>query len=74
MKSGSLLFYFESCKDSKTNFLFVLARMFSNLYSFEGEKITLYRRSNKSSENVIKVREFPLFGPVSEGLKVALAP
>ena len=67
-----MVFYFclECCKDSKNVFVFVLARTVDNYYSFKDENITLYRRGNESSENVMKVRVLSPFGSVFWGLQL----
>ena len=74
MNKRVLWFCSECCNDSKAVFVFVLARTISDFYYLIGEKITFYRRSNKTSENVIKVRVFPPFGPVFGGRTVVLSP
>ena len=49
---------------------FFLACPVSDFNSFKGENITFCLRNNKSSEIVIKVRVFRLFGPVFRGLQL----
>ena len=65
---------FGSCKDSKAVVVFVLARTVDHLYSFKGGNITFPSRSNESSENVMKVRVFPSFGPFFGRFTVEVAP
>ena len=74
MKNCALQFCSECCKDSKTVFVFAVARTVSDFYSLEGENVTFYRRSNKSSENVIRVRVFFPFGPVFWGVYSCVSP
>ena len=73
IKNRSLEFCFECCKESKTIFVFVVVCTASDFHSFNGEINTFYRKSNKFSENVIKVRVFCLFRPVFRGFTLALA-
>ena len=54
----------ECCKDSITVFVFVLQRTVTDFYYFRDENMLIYRRSNISSENLIKIRVFPPVEPI----------
>ena len=73
MKNWDVWFCSECDNDSITFFVFVLARTVSNSYSLKGENFTFFRRSSKSSENVIKVGVLPPFEDGFVGFTVELA-
>ena len=71
MKKNAVYSFVQNfLKDSKTVFEFVLACTVRDFYYIKREKITLYRRKNKSSENVIKVGVFPPLDPFSWALQL----